>query len=181
MQTVTSLPPRGIFVPTYVIFHPELPAAVLVTWIQLRCLAWEAGVTPPLSMAELASITGIHPARLHRHVSQLQAISSLSLQAVGQGKIRISFPKEPQLIPENHRLAQYDTDFLHLNSSGHEIPALASYFPKRILGYLSYENDDEETFSVEDKIDPPGGLHAGLARIFSQPACSPEGYAPQVK
>ncbi len=88
------------------IFDPQLPAAVLVTWIQLRSLAWAGWATPPLSISELASLAGIHSARLNRHLSQLQDISALTCRNAGNGKIVVTFPEEPTVLPENQAEAQ---------------------------------------------------------------------------
>ena len=89
------LPARGIFVPTQMVFNTQLPSVVVVTWIQLRCLAWSGWNTPPFSLPELASLIGIHPARLQRHLSQLQDISALACRSAGDGKLILSFPEEP--------------------------------------------------------------------------------------
>ena len=84
-------PPRGIFVPTHIIFHPELPAAVLLTWIKLRSLAWDRWETPPISLPQLAAYVGIHPARLNRHLAHLQEISALLYRNADREKVVISF------------------------------------------------------------------------------------------
>lgn len=135
------LPPRGIFVPTCMIFNQQLPAAVLVTWIQLRSLAWSGWVTPPLSLPELASLTGIHPARLNRHLSQLHDISALSWSTSGNGKIILSFPEEPSTQSENHLQAQNHMESQSLTSTDQGAPDHPSYFPHQIMGYLSFERD----------------------------------------
>lgn len=56
------LPPRGVHVPARMIYNPQLPPAVILTWIQLRGLAWGGTVMPPLCMQELA----VSPARVRR-------------------------------------------------------------------------------------------------------------------
>ncbi len=146
------LPPRGIFVPTRMIFNQQLPAAVLVTWIQLRCLAWSGWATPPLSIPELASLTGIHPARLNRHLSQLEEISSLSCRTGVTGKIIISFPEDPIAIPESHAEDRNHVDSTLPSSEQHASPGPSSYFPRQILGYLSFQEDLDE-FSDDDLSD----------------------------
>ena len=147
-MTHSLLPPRGIFVPTHMIFNHDLPSAVLVTWIQLRCLAWDSWVTPPLSISELAALTGIHPARLHRHVSQLQSISALSWRSAEQGKIILSFPEDPIVESRNHVESQNLGSSSFLNSEVREAPDPPSYFPPQILGYLSFQEDEEELQEV---------------------------------
>ena len=56
------LPPRGVHVPARMIYHPQLPPALILTWIKLRGLAWGGTVTPPLRMQELAALTAKHAA-----------------------------------------------------------------------------------------------------------------------
>ena len=47
------LPPRGVFVPSELIYNPDLSSNPLRTWIQLRGLAWGKSETPQLSMNQL--------------------------------------------------------------------------------------------------------------------------------
>jgi hypothetical protein len=35
-------PPHGVYLPSQLIFHPGLTAAALLTWLQLRSLAWDS-------------------------------------------------------------------------------------------------------------------------------------------
>lgn len=148
-MTQPLLPPRGIFVPTQMIFNQQLPSAVLVTWIQLRCLAWAGWVTPPLSISELAAIIGIHPARLHRHLSQLQDISALSWRTTGYGRLIVSFPEEPAAKTENQAVAPILPGSTILNSQNREFPDFPSYFPPQILGYLSFQEDQDGFSDLE--------------------------------
>jgi hypothetical protein len=137
------LPPRGVFVPTQLIFNTQLPAAVLVTWIQLRCLAWKGWVTPPFTIPELASLISIHPARLNRHLSQLQEISALACRSTEDGKLVLSFPVEPNVKIENTASAPVLSASSHLTSQVRESPESLSYFPARIMGYLSFQDDQD--------------------------------------
>ena len=138
------LPERGIFVPTHMIFNTQLPSAVLVTWIQLRCLAWKGWVTPPLSLDELASIVGIHPARLNRHLSQLQDVSALTCRSAGNGKLILSFPAEQSVTAGNQEVSPDHSGIPINNSRSRGLSELSSYFPDRIMGYLSFEEDQDE-------------------------------------
>lgn len=52
-----TLPPRGVHVPARMIYHPQLPPALILTRIQLRGLTWGGTVTPPLRMQEIAALT----------------------------------------------------------------------------------------------------------------------------
>ena len=141
---MTRLPPRGIFVPTQLIFHPELPATVLLTWIQLRCLAWEGWVTPPLTLAEIAAQLGIHPARLNRHLAQLQELSALSCRMTDHGIMTITFPDEPAFLPGKREEVRKPSLTRISSAMDEPAPAISSYIPTRILGYLSYDEDEED-------------------------------------
>jgi hypothetical protein len=147
------LPPRGIFIPTRMIFHPQLSAAVILTWIQLRCLAWDGGSTPPLSIPELASLLGIHPARFSKHLSTLQDISALSWRTKKNGKVILSFPVEPTAIAENLVDTQNLTGSAMLSSMDREVPGPQSYFPQQIMGYLSNLDDPDELLQMNDPVD----------------------------
>jgi hypothetical protein len=137
------LPPRGIFIPTHMIYNTQLPPAVLVTWIKLRSLAWKGWVTPPLNLAELASLVDIHPTRFHKHLSQLLDISALSCRSTQAGKLILSFPEEPTSGTDNQASASIHPGSTVLNSQDRESLDPTSYFPPRILGYLSYQEDPE--------------------------------------
>jgi hypothetical protein len=145
MNTTSLLPERGIFVPVSMIFQSELPAAVLLTWIQLRCLAWKGWHTPAFSIPELASLTGIHPARFQRHLSQLQTISALSIHITSDGKLILAFPEEPLVREQNEVKNQNPVTSIHPNSEYPEMPDQSSYFPDQILGYISYPKEQEQS------------------------------------
>ena len=159
MTSPPRLPPRGIFVPTQLIFHPDLPATVLVTWIQLRCLAWDGWVTPPLALPEIAAQLGIHPARLNRHLAQLQDLSTLVCHTSDNGNMTITFPDEPAFLPGKSEEVRKPS-LPRIPSPMHEpAPATSSYLPARILGYLSYEEDEEDfLYPVKDRIEPARDL-----------------------
>ncbi len=141
MLTSSPLPPRGVFVPTAMLFHSQLPSSVLLTWIQLRALAWQGWSTPPLSLPEFASLLGIHPARLSRHRDQLQSLSALSVHHNGNDKLVLSFP--PESVAEPGSLPAQSSVPLPPASTTHETSARepASYFPRQILGYITYDED----------------------------------------
>ncbi len=146
------LPARGIFVPTQMIFNTQLPSAVLVTWIQLRCLAWKGWNTPPFTLSELASLIGIHPSRLNRHLSQLQDLSALTCRRSGNGKMILSFPVEPAVKTENQARATEISGTAIPHFHDQESRDDRSYFPDRIMGYLSYQ-EDQDGFDVTDDLE----------------------------
>jgi hypothetical protein len=135
------------------IFNPQLPPAVLVTWIQLRSLAWAGWVTPPLSISKLAALIAIHPTRLTKHLSQLQGISALVCHTSGHGNIIVAFPEEPTVIQENHAEYRNHAGSTYLSSENQESLDPPSYFPPQILGYLSINEDQEGShdYDLADK------------------------------
>src|SRR4030042_5903974 len=158
LKGLPLLPPRGVFVPTYIIFHPELPSAVLTTWIKLRCLAWDGWATTPLSLSELASLIGIHPARLQKHLSQLQGISTLSCRIERNGKIIVSFPESPS-IKRDPIAGPVDFPASPVpDSRNSELPVPNSYYPARVMGYLSFDEDQEAFSALESTTDLASGV-----------------------
>ncbi len=139
---------RGVFVPTPLIFHPQLPASVLVSWIKLRSLAWDGWRTPPMSLPELASHLGLHPQRLVRHLAQLEEISALSLHKTAGGKIILSFPQQPVPLPTAIPATPASASPAPYAAPLQPDATLASYFPTRILGYLSYEDDEHDPLYI---------------------------------
>lgn len=152
-MTHPPLPPRGIFVPTPILFHPELSATVLVTWLKLRSLAWDGWDTPPMNLSQLAAYLGIHPARLNRHLDQLQEVYALFIRPTSQARIILSFPEEPPFYHEPLTPARNKAQAARINPDHQASADLASYFPARIMGYISY--DDEETLiAAVDRAEP---------------------------
>ena len=91
------LPPRGVYIPTRMIYNLQMSPALILTWIQLRGLAWSGKVTPPLRLQELAALTGKCQATNYGHMSQLRAMSALSWRSTGQGTIIVAFPDKPSI------------------------------------------------------------------------------------
>jgi hypothetical protein len=91
---MTNLPPipESVSVPNRMLFQCRLPPNVAHTWIQLRCLASAGGITPPLRMADLVSITGKSQASLYTHLSMLKAVGELAWHSSGSGVFIITFP-----------------------------------------------------------------------------------------
>ena len=82
------LPPRGAFIATRVIFHPAMPANLKDTLIQLIALAWSSltHTTPPLTLSQMANLTGKPERRLFFHIAVLRdQYAALRLQSTGNG------------------------------------------------------------------------------------------------
>lgn len=143
-------PPRGIFIPNEIIFNTQLSPAVILTWIQLRCLAWDGGTTPPLSIPELASLLGIHPNRLNKHLYQLHGISALSCRSANHLQITLSFPEIPAPGADHLETTRHQVDTGILCAKDRETSAPQSYFPRQIMGYLSNQDDLDECSRPSD-------------------------------
>ena len=90
------LPPRGIFLPTRLIFDDQLKPAALQTWAQLRALAWGRQETPILSLQQIYEVTGKKPSTLYGHMAILRDRGALRWRPAGSGTLIVSFP-EPEL------------------------------------------------------------------------------------
>ena len=87
------LPPRGVFIPTRLIFDNKLPATVRDTLVQLIALAWGSPEheLPRLSFPQLVGLTGKCQATLHNHFAILKAYhSALRLRVSGDGLISVT-------------------------------------------------------------------------------------------
>jgi alpha-amylase/alpha-mannosidase (GH57 family) len=125
------------------IFNLTLPPAVILTWMQMRALAWDGWVTPAFSIQDLETITGKSHQTLSKHLSMLRKMNLLQWRSISQRKIIISFSKEqstePEIKPTYCRAAA--TTILNTSSLEHADPP--SYFPSSILGYLSYQEGQD--------------------------------------
>ncbi len=141
--------PSGVFVPARLIFNAELPAATLVTWMRLRSLSSANGSTPAYTLPELAARLGVHPGRLNKHMTQLYEAGAINWHSAENGQLILSFPEERIINKET------PAESIHQKLKSSRLPSaaekhnLAAYFPKRILGYLSYEDDEEDAPSGE--------------------------------
>jgi hypothetical protein len=94
-----------------------------------------------MSISELASRLGIHPARLDRHLDHLQSVSALSCKTTNCGKLILSFPDTLTNAQGNA------VDPEKLKGSGWSNPKVAEnllpnpYFPDQIMGYLNFQDD----------------------------------------
>ncbi len=127
------LPPRGVLVPTRMIYNPQLPPAAILTWIQLRGLAWGGTVTPPLRMQELVALTGKRQATIYGHMSLLRDIAALSWRSTEKGKIIVSFADKP-LGYNHHR--EYPQPFPDSKNLESPHPPSSSSIPDSVSGLI---------------------------------------------
>jgi hypothetical protein len=127
------LPPRGVFIPTIMIYHRELPSSVVHTWIQLRGLAWDREETPQLSMQQLSDLTGKAQSTLYGHMALLRSWGALRMRPSVKGTFIVAFPA--------------DTGEFFLD--GNSLPSLiaARNLDPRRRDSRKLEKDSRETFS----------------------------------
>ena len=85
------LPPRGIFVPTTIMYNHDYSPTVIHTWIQLNGLAWDRSETPQLSMNQLSEITGKSHSTLYGHMALLRSWGALRMRNSEKGTFIVSF------------------------------------------------------------------------------------------
>jgi len=136
-----TYPPRGVFIPTTIIFNRILPPKVLFTWIQLCALAWDGGSVSGFTIQELALITGKSRTMIHRHLTQLSQSSTLQWSSAERGKVNLTFSgwSTPQTQPLKASCI-FPASTMH-HPGNQSLSQSPSYFPTRILGYLSFEDD----------------------------------------
>jgi hypothetical protein len=82
------IPPRGVYVSSQVVYHPDMPAHLKETLIQLIGLAWGSPTdnTPPITYKELANLTGKSEFSLYGHIENLRSqFNALSLHQAHRG------------------------------------------------------------------------------------------------
>jgi len=114
-----SLPPRGYFVPTDLIFDPQLPDPVFRTWLQLHSLTWRGDGSISLLLQGWLDFTGISRATFFRHLAFLRQQGVLRWVTTGPGQIRIIFLPPPLTLPAGSRLPAlpFPSFFPNLGSS----------------------------------------------------------------
>ena len=88
------LPPRGIFVPTEMIYHKEFSPTVIHTWIQLRALAWGHDETPQINILQLSELTGKSRSTIFGHMALLRSWGALRWRSSDLGTIIVTFPAD---------------------------------------------------------------------------------------
>ena len=86
------LPPRGVYVPTIMVYNRDLSSTVIHTWIQLRGLAWGRFETPQLSIPQLSELTGKSRSTIFGHMALLRHWGALRWRSSDQGTLIVTFP-----------------------------------------------------------------------------------------
>lgn len=120
-------PPRGAFIPTSVLFHPDLTPSLRDTLVQLLALAWRSGgrATPPMSLEMLSQVTGKPVGTLRGHLTALRThFSALRLQSAGDGTHQVIFAEDFCLPRRSARPAEISEDFDELRRESSEMDSL---------------------------------------------------------
>jgi len=147
------LPPRGIFVPSRLIYARNLPPAILQTWVQLRGLAWGAYETPSLSFNQLFEITGKSQSSLYGHLTFLRNWGALRWRPSGTGIFIVSF--DPAISP----LYPPDANFQDSRNLESADPSLASNHNQDKVD-LSREGEFQDSRNLENPISSRPAVHS---------------------
>lgn len=88
------LPPRGVFVSSYLVYDKDIPPTVRDSWVQLRGLAWGRLETPSLSIQTISELTGKHKSAIYEHLRLLQARGALRWHPGSKSEIIVVFPED---------------------------------------------------------------------------------------
>lgn len=135
MKNHINLLPSEVFIPSGMIFDPDLPPTVRMTCIRLYTLSRNPRIIPGLQIGELATLLGKSRRTLLRHLSMLQARSYLECHSDGKGGITLQFKSGEDEIPV-HDPGIEEAEHARENQS--KFPEHRQYFPPRIMGYISY-------------------------------------------
>ena len=101
------IPPRGRYIPTKVLFDPDLSPPLRDTLIQLMALAWatQGHSTPRLSYEILTALTGKSKRTLQGHIADLRdKHTALRLQIAAAGDFIIVFEQRLWDSPRRRRI-----------------------------------------------------------------------------
>lgn len=161
-MTRPLLPPRGVFVPTALVYDPHLPAAVRETWIQLRGLAWGRNETPSLSLERLSNLLDKKQSTFYGHMRLLHLRGALRWRTGGRSEIIIVFPQDEELAQSGF-LEKPDppasNDSVDLIQKGSDFDLLESdQINRRIKGDVFQKSGILETGKGPCQPALPGGL-----------------------
>ena len=103
------LPPRGVFVPTSILYDLNISPAVRDTWIQLRGLAWGQPETPELSFPQLVELLEKSKSTLYGHMTILRARGALRWRSASDGTFIVSFPETIDGVQDSENLEKLDS------------------------------------------------------------------------
>ena len=151
------LPPRGIHVPTTIVFHRDLSPSVIHTWIQLRALAWGQDETPQLSIPQLSELTSKSRSTIFGHMALLRQWGALRWRSSENGTLIVAFPVDTVEF-------YLDGDFLAPESEILESKNLEKLSPSLPSLINNFDlNDVEEREREEKDLDHSRGLSPALS------------------
>jgi hypothetical protein len=88
-----DVPPKYVNAPTSVVYDPDMPRALIVTYIRLRGLAWrnKDRFTPPMRIEKLLEITGLKRRAFYQHLSELRETGPLRWESPQPGHLVLYF------------------------------------------------------------------------------------------
>lgn len=120
---MTDVPPKYVNAPVSVVYDPDLPRALIVTYVRLRGLAWKNKdrFTPPMRIEALLEITGLKRRAFYQHLSELRESGPLRWESPQPGHLVLYFDEsersEAALCQEVQKNAQALVVVNHLKKS----------------------------------------------------------------
>jgi hypothetical protein len=91
MKTLPPLPPQDYAIPTCLIFNPQLPPSIFLTWLQLYCLTWRGRRSFTFHLQDWADLTGTSRPTFLRHLNFLKQKHALRWHSLGRRMVHVSF------------------------------------------------------------------------------------------
>ena len=88
-----TIPPRVVIIPVAIKYDRDIAPVMRDTWEQIYGLAWESGYehTPPLTVKEIAALTGKTASTIYGHLASLRDRDALRWNTAEDGKIIVHF------------------------------------------------------------------------------------------
>jgi hypothetical protein len=99
------------------IFESQMPPAVFITWLQLRCLTWGGRKIPPFSVQEWVDLTGSSRTTLIRHLNWLQRLRALRWHSPEPGMVSVSFEGAARMAHISHERCLKTSSIPKMDSS----------------------------------------------------------------
>jgi hypothetical protein len=90
MKTLPPLPSQDIDIPTSLLFDPQLPPPVFLTWLQLYTLTWNGRQSFTFHLQDWADLTGTSRTTFLRHLNLLQQKHLLRWHSLGGRMVHVS-------------------------------------------------------------------------------------------
>ena len=97
-----TIPPRVVIIPVAIKYDRDIAPVMRDTWEQIYGLAWESGYEhpPPLTVKEIAALTGKTASTIYGHLASLRDRDALRWNTAEDGKIIVHFDGHIYTVPK---------------------------------------------------------------------------------